>query len=294
MAPTSSPATPDPGHASPRGRVLVAVGGSHPGPAARWAAREAARGGGTVHLLQVAATALAREQGRAALRTAAAACRDEAGDRVTVEAEQVVGDPAEVLVAAAPAARLVVTGRRDSTSWHSTSSVSAALADLTDVAMCVVPPSWSAPRRSLVAVGLDPERPDRAAVTEAVRRARLARAVLRVLVNRPGSLAPDPAEGLDELRRRAHEVVTECGGDACDVEVSVVEGHPASGLLAAARSADLLVLGRREHRGGPATYLGPVARAVLPWAECPVVLSRPEHEREPGPTRVPAGEDLGP
>ena len=294
MAPTSSPATADPTHAPPRARVLVAVGSSDPGSAARWAAREAVRGGSTVHLLQVAPTTLARELGRTALRTAAAACFDEVGARVRVEPEQAVGHPPEVLVAAAPAARLVVTGRRDSSSWHSTGSVSAALADLTDVAMCVVPPSWSAPRRSLVAVGLDPDRPDRAALTEAVRRARLGRAVLRVLVHRPGSLAPDPAAGPDALRRRAQEVLAECGGDACDVEVSVDEGHPSSGLLAAARTADLLVLGRREHRGGPARYLGPVARAVLPWAECPVVLSRPERDRAPGPARVPAGEDLGP
>ncbi len=95
-------------------------------------------------------------------------------------------------------------------------------------------------------------------------------AVLRVLVYRPGSLAPDHGDGTDDLRRRAHrQLLAECGGDACDVEVTVGAGHPASQLLEVAASTDLLVLGRRRHGGEHATYLGPVARAVLPGRSAP-------------------------
>ncbi len=263
-------------HAAGPGSVVVAVGGPDPRPSARWAAGEAARTGATVHLLQVARNELALEQGRAALRTATAACREEAGDDLVLRIEQVVGDPTELVLGASSRARLLVTGRRDSASWHGTASLSAALADRAGVPLCVVPPSWSARRHGLVAVGLAPERPDRLALTEAVRRARLERAVLRVLVLRPGTLAPEHDEGPEALRRRATQVLAECGGDACDVEVSVDTGHPSSQLLAAARTADVLVVGRRLHGGDPATYLGPVARAVLPWAECPIVLSRPD------------------
>ena len=258
------------------GYVVVAVGGTDPAPAARWAAREARRNGATVHLLQVARTVLALEPGRAALRAATAACHEEGGEHVAVRSEQVVGEPTEVLTEAAAGARLVVTGRRGSTSWHGSTSVSAALAARTDAPLCVVPPSWSRRRHHLVAVGLAPGRPDRLALTEAVRRARLEHAVLRVLVYRTSSLAPGPEEDPRVLRRRAEEVLAECGGDACDVEVSVDTGHPSSQLLAVAPTADLLVLGRRRHGGDPLTFLGPVARAVLPWADCPVVLARPE------------------
>lgn len=277
-SPTSSPVRPE---AATGARVVVAVGGTDPGSPARWAAREAARTGGTVHLLQVAPHDMARAAGTAALRTATAACHDEAGDRVTVEVEQVVGDPAQAVLDACPDARLVVTGRRGSTSWHSSASVSADLAGRAHRPVCVVPPSWGGTRHHVVAVGLDPEHPDRACLTEAVRRARLEHAVLRVLVCRPGSLATDHGADTDDLRRRAEALLSECGGDACEAEVTVGSGHPASRLREVAAATDLLVLGRRPHAGEHATYLGPVARAVLPWAASPVLLTGP------GPTDAP-------
>lgn len=271
-SPTSSPVRPD---ATTGAGVVVAVGGSDPGSAARWGAREAARTGATVRLLHVAPHDPALAQGREALRLAAAACRDEVGDRVRIEEQQVVGDLGATLPGACHDARLVVTGRRSSASWHSTSSVSAQLAGRLDLPVCVVPPSWTSSSRGVVDVGLTPGGHDHRALTEAVRRARLQRAALRVLVCRPGSLAPDPTDSDDVLRRRALAALDEAGGDACDVEVDVSSGHPASQLLEATTTADLLVLGRRRRHGEHATYLGPVARAVLPWAACPVLLARP-------------------
>lgn len=278
IPPSTTPLQPP---TSARAHVLVAVGGSDPGSAARWAAREARRSGTTVRLLHVAPHDLALEPGRVALRTAADVCRHESGDRVAVEAEQAVGDPVQVLLDASRDARLVVTGRRGSTSWHSTASISAELAARSPAPVCVVPPSWRATAQGVVGVGLDPGRPDRRSLTEAVRRARLEHAVLRVLVCRPGSLAPDHGDETDDLRHRAHAVLADCGGDACDVEVTVGAGHPASQLLEMAASTDLLVLGRRRHGGEHATYLGPVALAVLSRAVCPVLLGSPEPTEDP-------------
>lgn len=58
------------------------------------------------------------------------------------------------------------------------------------------------------------------------------------------------------------------------VRVEVVHGQPAHALLTRGRSADLLVLVRPVH-GGYLHHLGPVARAVLREATCPVEVVPP-------------------
>ncbi|HTT51117.1 MAG TPA: universal stress protein [Streptosporangiaceae bacterium] len=81
---------------------------------------------------------------------------------------------------------------------------------------------------------------------------------------RPGGWLPDTGEPLLE----------------------VVEGAPVQVLLHCAAGADLLVLGGTQaedyHYGRPATDLGPVARACLRAAPCPVVTVAPHHVRDAG------------
>ncbi|MBO3731546.1 universal stress protein [Glycomyces niveus] len=58
------------------------------------------------------------------------------------------------------------------------------------------------------------------------------------------------------------------------IEQRVVEGHPASALLAQIEdaSADLLVVGSRGHGGFVGTLLGSVSLHVVAHARCPVVV----------------------
>jgi nucleotide-binding universal stress UspA family protein len=59
----------------------------------------------------------------------------------------------------------------------------------------------------------------------------------------------------------------------------------ADALLEAGKTSDLLVVGRHDSRIPLGSHLGPVARAVLREAECPVLLVDPRpaagDEREP-------------
>jgi len=75
------------------------------------------------------------------------------------------------------------------------------------------------------------------------------------------------------LERVIAEVATE--GDR-DVEISrsVVEGSAASALVAAAESADLLVIGSRGLGGFRGLLLGSVSQQCAHHASCPVVIVR--------------------
>lgn len=60
-----------------------------------------------------------------------------------------------------------------------------------------------------------------------------------------------------------------------DVEVTVRVRHvpPVEAVLDAAEVSDLLVLGRRHHRLPLGSHLGPVTRAALDHASCPVLIT---------------------
>ena len=64
-----------------------------------------------------------------------------------------------------------------------------------------------------------------------------------------------------------------------DVRGELVEGPPASGLLEAARDADLLVVGSRGHGGFASLLLGSVSQQVSHHAPCPVVIVPEEGAR---------------
>jgi nucleotide-binding universal stress UspA family protein len=64
------------------------------------------------------------------------------------------------------------------------------------------------------------------------------------------------------------------GDEATTVAVTVTRGHPAEVLVAAARGADLLVVGSRGHVALPGGLLGSVSEHVAARASCPVVVVR--------------------
>jgi len=77
-----------------------------------------------------------------------------------------------------------------------------------------------------------------------------------------------------------------------DVRVEVVDGLAARVLLKRCAGADMLVLGTASDTPGPGRSVGPVIRACLRRATCPVVVisaaQDPEQHREDA-VKVPAG-----
>lgn len=102
----------------------------------------------------------------------------------------------------------------------------------------------------------------------------------------------DDESGLppEELRRRAEDLqAQEIAALAPGLPVAgqVVEGRPADALTAAARGADLLVLGSHGHSRVWHTVLGSVAEECIRKATCPVVVI-PVAEQADRPTTSPA------
>ena len=88
------------------------------------------------------------------------------------------------------------------------------------------------------------------------------------------------------LRRSVSEAVSLYPG--VSVRTEITEGLAARVLLDDAREADMLVLGRTAHGPDPGRGAGPVIRACLRAAPCPVVIIGPAATDEPDPDdRVP-------
>ena len=145
-----------------------------------------------------------------------------------------------------------------------------------------------------IVVGVDGSEGATSAVRWAAREARLRGAKLELVTawqlptySGAFSMASIPDELVDELaaeaERRAAEAAKEArdeGGDP-DIETRVVEGPPATVLLAAARVADLLVVGSRGLGGFSELLLGSVSHQCAHHAPCPVVIVR-DRDRSSG------------
>lgn len=64
-----------------------------------------------------------------------------------------------------------------------------------------------------------------------------------------------------------------------EVQTQVIEGHAAPVLIAAARDAQLLVVGSRGHGAFAGMLLGSVSEHCTSHSPCPVVVVR--HSRDP-------------
>lgn len=230
---------------------------------------------------------------RMLLAAAEERARDLMPDDLPVTKELVWGGPVSSIVDAAEDARMVVLQRRPLSRVLRvvTRSTSSGVAAHTHVPVVSVPASWTAPhdREPLVVVGVDvPERAEnvlRAAVDEA--RARGAR--LRVLHtwSFPGAYDDiivsrvEHQQWTERATRDIRAALAALGDVASglDVEVEARHAFPGDALIQAARRADLLVIGRHDPLVPAGSHLGPVARAVLREAACPVLLAdpRPRH-----------------
>jgi len=286
--------------------VVVAVGHDPIETALTYAAAEAGRLGCGLHLVHVvhliaqgpemvlvAVTNLER-LGRQALNAALERARDLVPGDVPVTSELVLGAVVRSLVDAAADARMIVLEHRDLSRMVRvvTRSVASGVAAHARVPVVTVPSNWSAARirgHPTVTVGVDiPDRSEqvlRAAGAAAKNRG----ATLHVLHTWS---FPSVYDGIIMTRIEHEEwavrataqiqvVLDALGEDLAGVSVEIEARHAyaADALIEASGTSELLVLGRHDPLVPIGSHLGPVARAVLREAECPVLLAdpRPSH-----------------
>ncbi len=286
--------------------VLVAVGPDGIGDGAlEVAATEAIRLGAGVGLLHVAHThavsvptrneheqALGRahaEIGTEVLTDAANRLGVLLEGRVPVTTEIVDGSVPRTIVERGDQARLIVLEAREigPVGRLVTRSVSTSVAAHARVPVLVVPRAWtSAGGAGLpVTVGIDEPLDVKHEAPVALE---LARATGRPLVVLHTAWIAEPYQGVafvgyplkqwledayHELDTAMSGLVTESDSVTCDVHWA----RPVDALVRATQRSSLLVLSRRTTARPMAAHLGPVTRAVLHHAECPVLVVDREH-----------------
>lgn len=287
--------------------VVVAVGHDPIDVALGFAADEAVRAGCGLHLIHVvhlivqgpetvlvAETDLERA-GRQALNGALEQARDVVPDGMPVTSDLGIGAVVPTLVDMAKDARMIVLERRDLSGMRRvvTRSVSSGVAAHARVPVVSVPTRWSPAGSDVdvppVTVGVDV--PDRAeqVLRAAMSEARSRRAVLRVLHTwrYPGSSdgivlsRTESEEWTARATRELQSAINVLGDDVAGVTVRIEARHAyaADALIEASRDADLLVIGRHDPLVPIGSHLGPIARAVLREAHCPVLLADPRPSR---------------
>ncbi|MGY1747321.1 universal stress protein [Blastococcus sp. SYSU D00695] len=278
--------------------VVAGVDGSRAGSAAaRAGAREAATRHTALRLVMALPAvdrhgppAAAGLDGAAVLRVAAELVLDALEARIArdrpglaVTAELVAGPAAEVLAAESVTAQLVCVGTTSAGRLDDVllGSTAATLARRAACPVLVVPlrPTTSVPEPSGVVVGLAGDDGDDALLSVALRAAAdRGSAVVAVHTWRPtvpGLLhsAVEPRADAATAQRREEAVLADAidraGVLPVPVHPVVRRGGAAPTLLAAALTAELLVVGHRQDRVG---HLRSVTSAVLHRATCPVTV----------------------
>lgn len=216
-------------------------------------------------------------------------------ERIPVTATLAPAEAVPALVAIGRDADLVVVGRSRPGSHahpHARSATIGAAARVTAPVLSV-PEGWvpGSGQPTVVAGVNEPGRADgvlAAAVTAA--RERSARLVVITTSWRPTGAVPAPLTQVTDpgTAERSESALWAALGryDVSDlaVEVVVADERPGEALLEAGRDAALLVLGRHTALVPTGSQLGPVARAVLCEATCPVLLAAPERHHWVEPT----------
>ena len=289
--------------------VLVAVGTDGMDAALAYAAAEATRLGCGLHLLHVvhvlpqspemvSADVTDYERvGRQSLNSALRLARDLIGDDMKVTGDLVFGGVVPEIVEAAATARMVVLQHRDLSRLRRvvTRSVASGVAAHARVPVVSVPESWSTGHERetspTVTVGVDVAESAGEILRIAVDAARARGATLHVLHTWSFPTAYDDVVmtrvDADEWAPRATaEVQAALDGlgdlvSGLPVRIEAKHMKPAEALIRASHDADLVVIGRHDPLTPLGSHLGPVARAVLAGAECPVLLAdpRPGHRR---------------
>ena len=136
-----------------------------------------------------------------------------------------------------------------------------------------------------ITVGFDGSHGAQRALEWAMSEAALRRAELTVLAVHPVAISnwtgnpisvPVDQLAVDQARQAATEAVAKAAAvgqsDSAAVTVRAVNGFPVAELIAASRTADLIVLGARGITPIQRLLLGSVSSGVLHHAQCPVVV----------------------
>ena len=284
--------------------ILVGVGPEEVESALAFAAEEAVRarcGLHLVHALQVSppgpenlllSDVDVEKWGREVLDLAVDHAERLVDGVVPVTHELRRGAPVPVLVEAGRSARMVVLEHRHPSRLARivNRTVAGGVAAHLRVPVVAVPSGWTPTEGAKVVVaGVDvPERSDevlRAAIAEA--RAREASLRLVHAWSWPGydaNLPPrseDHRRWTDRSRAEVRAALDRMGDEsvAIDADVQVHPGRVIEAILAASEDADLLVIGRHDPLVPIGSHIGPVARAVLREATCPVLLASPRPHR---------------
>ena len=283
--------------------VVVAVGHDEGDAALEYAAAEAARLACGLHLVQfvravphgpdmvLVDVADAGRVGRQSLEAALGRARALIGDEATLTGELVLGGVVPALVRAARDARLVVLQHRSLTGMRRvvTRSLTSGVAAHAPVPVVTVPELWSADRdrdtSPIVTVGLDVAPRAEEVLHAAANAARARGATLHVLHawtfgNAPGDLVMtrlDNEPWTSRVPAEIQAVLDRLGEVVTGVPVRIVTRRmkPADALIEASQRCHLVVIGRPDPTTPAASHLGPVARAVLAEAACPVLLANP-------------------
>jgi nucleotide-binding universal stress UspA family protein len=284
-------------------RIVVGVGPDEFGSALAFAAAEALRAGCGLHLVHsVDLTPIPADHvlipaadveawGAERLAEAVKLADDVVGDAVPVTHELVRGTPVGALVEVGRTARMVVLEHRHLSrlSRIVNRTVAGGVAAHLRVPVVAVPSGWRPEgKQRVVVAGVDvADRSDevlRAALAEAHARGAQLRLVHSWSLTRPyeGALTPDDVQRWSDSARAEVCAALDRVGDlsaATDAEVRVEQGRAAESLVQGSADAELLVIGRHDPLVPIGSHIGPVARAVLREATCPVLLASPRPHR---------------
>jgi nucleotide-binding universal stress UspA family protein len=284
-------------------RIVVGVGPEEFESALAFAAAEAVRAGCGLHLVHaVDLTPIPADHvlipaadveawGAARLAEAVKVADDLVGDAVPVTHELVRGTPVGALVEVGRTARMVVLEHRRLSRLARivNRTVAGGVAAHLRVPVVAVPSGWrpdGEPR--VVVAGVDvPERADevlRAALAEAHARGARLRLVHSWSLPTPyeSSFTAEEVRGWSDSARAEVCAALDRVGDlsaATDADVRVEQGRASEVLVECSADAELLVIGRHDPLVPIGSHIGPVARAVLRGAACPVLLATPRPHR---------------
>ena len=283
---------------APVDAVVVAVGTDDHDAALAFAATEARRSGRPLHLIHVLQLPAGEDymgvygglldSAEATLEVAMTEAEALAGDTVAVTDELVdSGWVVEELVRRTKGAGLLVLQHRDLSRVRRLfgGSVAQSVAGRAFVPVVSVPEGWRLeldPSPVVTACVQDPVEAH-GLLRVAFEAARASHAEVVVLhswwLSSGGDIVVVDAALRDDWSARHRQeiapVLEPLEREFPHVEVSIEVQHapPVEAVLDAARRSDLLVLGRRHHLLPLGSHLGPVARAALEHAACPVLIT---------------------